>query len=149
MSAPKAVFDTNVYLTYLLSPNPAGTVVNRLLDAAATGVFRLLLPIDVIVELNSVVRDSPRIARIVTQHEVERLLRLLSGYASVLPLLEADPPAVCRDPKDDYLLAVSILHAADVLVTRDEDLLSLGPLLGLEIIEPGAFLAMIRPNPEG
>jgi hypothetical protein len=34
-------------------------------------------------------------------------------------------PAVCRDPNDDYLLALAAAAAANVLVTRDEDLLVL------------------------
>lgn len=144
MGVLKAVFDTNVYLMYLLSPNPAGATVDRLLVAAASGDFELLLPVDVIVEFNTVVRENPRIAARVTQQQAERLLRTVSASARVLPLLDVAPPAVCRDPKDDFLIAVAVLHGADYLVTRDHDLLTLGPVPGLKIVDPADLLTRVH-----
>ena len=141
MGRLKVVFDTSVYLTYLLSPDPAGSAVGHLLAAAANGDFELLLPIDVIAEFNTVVRESPRIASRVTRQEAERLLRVVSGIATVLPALDEPPPAVCRDPKDDFLIAVSILHGADFLVTRDRDLLTLDVILDMRIVDPATFSA--------
>ena len=38
-------------------------------------------------------------------------------------------PALCRDPHDDYLLALLERHKADFLVTGDKDLLALQPQL--------------------
>lgn len=55
----------------------------------------------------------------------------------------AAPPTVvriCRDPDDDFLLALATAGQADVLVTRDEDLLTLRTYGRTEIIHVAAFL---------
>lgn len=139
---PNVVVDTNVLLTYLLSPDPTGTVVDRLLDAAASNRLELLLPVQVMVELNIAVQ-RPRLARRVTHHEVESVLRRVTEIATVLPLLNEEPPAICRDPKDDFLIAVAFLHDADFLVTQDTDLLVLDPIGKLRIIDPTSLLKLI------
>ena len=52
-----------------------------------------------------------------------------------------ESPTVCRDPNDDYLLALATAGGADYLVTRDEDLLVLEQFDETRIIYPAAFLA--------
>ena len=47
---------------------------------------------------------------------------------------------VCRDPNDDFLLALAAAGQADVLVTRDEDLLTLRTHDRTEIIHVAEFL---------
>lgn len=51
--------------------------------------------------------------------------------------------SVCRDPSDDFLLALAKEGNADVLVSRDEDLLSLKEHGRTEIIHVAAFLDRI------
>jgi predicted nucleic acid-binding protein len=53
----------------------------------------------------------------------------------------ADPPgphpAVCRDPDDDYLVALATASRADAIVTGDLDLLAVDPKqLSFEVISP-------------
>lgn len=139
---PKVVIDTNILLTFLLSPEPAGTAIDRLLDAAASGQLELLLPVQVIVELN-IAAQRPRLARRLTPHEVASVLRRVTEIATVLPLLEEDPPALCRDSKDDTLIASSFLHGANFLVTQDADLLVLDATGHLRIVHPTTLLELI------
>lgn len=47
--------------------------------------------------------------------------------------------AVCRDPKDDFLLSLAVSANADLLVTGDEDLLVLHPFRGIHIISYKEF----------
>jgi len=47
---------------------------------------------------------------------------------------------VCRDPNDDFLLAMATAGRADVLVTRDEDLLTLRSHGQTSIIHVAEFL---------
>jgi len=53
---------------------------------------------------------------------------------------------VCRDPNDDFLLALATVGQADVLVTRDEDLLTLRAHGRTEIIHVAEFLRRLS-NP--
>jgi len=48
-----------------------------------------------------------------------------------------DVPQVCRDPDDDYLIAFALACNADVLVTGDDDLLSIeSDVVDVEVVTP-------------
>lgn len=66
--------------------------------------------------------------------EVENLLRRAELFAPEITR------RICRDPDDDYLLALAEASNADVLVTRDEDLLTLRKHGRTEIIHVAEFL---------
>jgi len=53
-------------------------------------------------------------------------------------------PTLMRDPNDDMILACAVAAAASHVVTRDDDLLSLGTHEGVTIVTPEAFLAFLR-----
>ena len=53
----------------------------------------------------------------------------------------------CRDPDDNYLLALAETSAADYLVTRDKDLLVLGKWKNTIITYPAQFLATVAAAP--
>ncbi len=50
-----------------------------------------------------------------------RMFHLKATHLAVVPPFEA----VCRDPNDDYLMAMLLQHPVDFLITGDKDLLSL------------------------
>lgn len=54
--------------------------------------------------------------------------------------LEPPFPKVCRDPKDDHVLALAKSVRADVLLTNDKDLLVLGTYGRTRIMDPGTFI---------
>ena len=63
------------------------------------------------------------------------------SLAQVRQLAEViDPPAlakpVCRDPDDDAVLALTIAAQADLIVSGDDDLLSLTHFEGIPILTP-------------
>jgi putative PIN family toxin of toxin-antitoxin system len=49
---------------------------------------------------------------------------------------------VCRDPKDDLFLECAVLANADVLVTGDKDLLTLGSYAGTKIVTPIEYVEL-------
>jgi len=50
--------------------------------------------------------------------------------------------AVSRDPKDDKFLELAIDGHADMIITGDNDLLTLHPFRGVHIITPADYLAL-------
>jgi len=64
--------------------------------------------------------------------------------------LSADPPppypAVCRDPGDDYLVALARAAAVDALVTGDRDLLELEDI-GVAVITPRELIERLADAP--
>ncbi len=53
---------------------------------------------------------------------------------------------ICRDPKDDMFLECAALANADVLVSGDKDLLSLGSYGGTKIVTPLEYVGMPSPG---
>ncbi len=50
---------------------------------------------------------------------------------------------ICRDSKDDMFLNLAIDGKADILLTRDPDLLVLHPFRNISIVSPTDFLQRI------
>lgn len=70
-----------------------------------------------------------------------RLTWYLDKVRTVEPALLGKPRS--RDPKDDPYLAAALSAKAPVIVTYDNDLLSLGKPFGIHIIRPARFLHMV------
>ena len=55
----------------------------------------------------------------------------------------------CRDPKDYKFLELAVNGEADCIVSGDDDLLSLDPFRGIQILAPDKFLnALSKDRPE-
>lgn len=50
---------------------------------------------------------------------------------------------VCRDPNDDFILECAVVGRADLIVTGDKDLLSLGEYEGVRIVTARQYLEMV------
>jgi putative PIN family toxin of toxin-antitoxin system len=79
---------------------------------------------------------------------IEREVRL--GMEAFLPnsirvALTAPFPAICRDPKDDFLLECAALGRADIIVTGDKDLLALESFRSTRILTPRQYLDLAQP----
>lgn len=61
------------------------------------------------------------------------------GAIKVIPKEKVN---VCRDPKDNMFLELSLSGNADYLVTGDKDLLEIKEFKGTKIIKPKEFLEM-------
>lgn len=74
--------------------------------------------------------------------EALELAELLTGPLDVL-FVEPDEPLseVSRDPDDNRFLECALAAQADVLISGDHHLLSLGSFRGIPILSPAQFLA--------
>jgi uncharacterized protein len=53
------------------------------------------------------------------------------------------PQPVCRDPDDDQVLALAVAAKVEVIVSGDNDLLSLGSFEGIAIVAPVEAVGLI------
>lgn len=139
----RVVLDTNILVSYLLTPAHSGSIA-AIIDALTRGDFTLLLPLELLDELERVVARKPTLAQRIRPEQLARLRDVLLVLGEVIPPIEQPIPAVTRDRKDDYLLAYAAVGPADYLVTGDEDLLVLKQVGRLRIVSPPAFAAMLR-----
>lgn len=125
----RLVFDTNVIVAGLVSEG----LCHELVEAHLPGHTALL-------------------SRVLWDELVDKLQDRFGLVADDLPLLdlyyrhatwvEAHPLAkrACRDPEDDWVLATAISGQAEVIVTGDDDLLTLGTFQGIAILTPRQLL---------
>lgn len=138
-SAPlKLVLDTNVALDWILFEDPA---VTALRDAMALGTVTIFTNVSAVEELRDVLRRERFALSEARQGELaDRYLSralMVAGAderatARGAPERGASNPAAatqslprCRDPDDDVFLALALRCQADLLVSRDKEVLAL------------------------
>ena len=129
----RVVLDANVLVSAALARDPAVPSV-RAFDALLDERIEVVGCPALLGEVASVLgRD--RLRRYLSIDEARRFVADLAGVMT----LAADPPpphpAVCRDPDDDYLIALARAALVDALVTGDRDLLELEDI-GVAVITP-------------
>jgi putative PIN family toxin of toxin-antitoxin system len=70
--------------------------------------------------------------------EIADLCRFLRNAARLVEPTEIDP-RVCRDPEDVPVLGTAVAAKADLLISVDKELLTLGSFQGIDIVKPGEF----------
>lgn len=139
----RALIDTNVLVSYLLTPNPQGTIASIVI-AAFEGKYTLLISEALATELGNTIRGRKQLAKRISVEQAEKFIEVLRVIAEPVSEISESIPSVTRDPKDDYLLAYALLGRADYLVTGDDDLLVLGEIEGVKIVPPVEFRRILR-----
>ncbi len=140
----RALLDSNLFISYLLSVTPSASAVGAILEAAAEGRIALLFTPDIADEIVSKVVQRADLSARITAVELEALFADIAEIAEPTPRLSGPFPAICRDHKDDYLIAHALAVHADALVSWDKDLRDLRSLERLRFLSPPEFLATLR-----
>ncbi len=105
-----------------------------------------MLSSDILRELATLV-EKPDVVKLLGRREVatkdfvDGLGVLISLAEQVTPVGDAPP---CRDENDRMYLHCALAGDARYLISRDEDLLSIGTIGACEIVRPEAFLDAMR-----
>jgi putative PIN family toxin of toxin-antitoxin system len=84
------------------------------------------------------VARKPKFRRFFSLTDIEEILETISEYADFVKV--QTQIEVCRDPKDNFLLSLSIDGNADFLLTGDKDLLDISKFGETSIIKISDFL---------
>ena len=128
----RAVVDTNVLVSGLLWRGAP----HALIELARAGAFVLVSSPQLLSELDSVMhRRKFRTILARSRTNPRRMLREIRRLAEMVNALPLTIP-VSRDPDDDRVLATAIAGQVDLIVSGDDDLLSLGTYKGIGIVAP-------------
>jgi putative PIN family toxin of toxin-antitoxin system len=142
----RVLLDTNILISYLLRSR-SDSAPAMAVEAAYSGAFTLLIAGEILSELRRKVTTKSFLAERIAETDLDALATLLEQVAEKIPEIHEEMPAMGPDRKDDYVIAYAAVGRADILVTGDEDLLSLGELAGLNIVSPARFLELLAPPP--
>lgn len=130
----RVVADANVFVSAALGRSLQAPSV-RIISAALDGRIELVMSPALLEEIADVL-SRPRIRKRLSADDAQLFL---ADIASQVVMLAdpADPPSVCRDPDDDYLVALTAASGADALVSGDDDLLAVEPdQAGVDVVTP-------------
>ena len=113
----KLVVDTNLWISFLISRSYAK--LDKILKA---GLARLIFSTELIEEFIEVV-ERPKFKKIFSSSDIRNLFTDIYLYADLIEVKTS--VQICRDKKDNFLLALCQDGNADFLLTGDEDLLIL------------------------
>jgi putative PIN family toxin of toxin-antitoxin system len=71
-------------------------------------------------------------------------VELLLSQLDVIPKPAKPSSAPVRDPSDRWILATAVAGDADVLITGDQDLLSVCAELPVRVLDPRSFWHLLR-----
>ena len=136
----RAVFDTNVFVSALLSRNPTSPT-QELMRRWRSEEFVLLVSHALLIELVEKLQE-----RGIGQDQIQELLATinrLTEWVKVSP--EAVVPVITADPDDDQILACAVVGRAHYLVTYDPhfDLLE-GIYRSIKVTKALPFLWKVR-----
>lgn len=135
----RVVFDVNVLVSAALAP---GGTPARAIAAAVEQHWTIVNSLHITSKLVEVL-DRPRLDGRLTYTERSTLL---TGYRQVSTDFEPDLPVtgVADDEEDDRVLGTAVAGRADIIVTGDKGMLSIGAFVGIPIVTARTFLDVIN-----
>lgn len=129
----KVLFDTNVLIAAFLTEG----LCWKLLVKANKKEFLLFTSPYILDEF----KDKLSVKFSFSVNEIQEAINLITEIASVIDHKEKDVnvKGVCRDKKDDAILACAVASEVDYLVTGDIDILTLKTFKGIKILRPREF----------
>jgi len=127
----RVVIDTNIWISFLI-----GKTLIGLRDAIISGRITILFSEELFAEFIEVLQ-RPKFKKYFSATAIEQLIVLLYDRVEWIEITRHFDD--CRDKKDNFLLDLSVSGHADYLVTGDDDLLTLNPFYGIEIVSYRTF----------
>jgi len=113
----KVVIDSNIWVSFLIGKN-----LRHLLQYIRSEQITIITCEEQLQELTDAFR-KPKLQKYFQASQTATFFSFLKGVSFIVPITAITP--LCRDPKDDYLLALAVASKAHYLVTGDTDLLEM------------------------
>ena len=132
----RVIIDTNLWISFLITNN-----LNILSELFLFERFQIIFSDELFNEFLDVAR-RPKFKKYFDEKSVQLLIQNISEKLEFIEVASAIN--ICRDLKDNFILALSIDGNADYIVTGDKDLLSLNGFKGKKIITINEFIKIIN-----
>ncbi len=136
MKSKRTILDTNLWISFLISEN--FTAIDDLIQNKKI----VLVFSDELLEEFIEVINRPKFKKFFAKKDIEKLLETFDQYADLIKV--TTEIEICRDPKDNFLLNLSVDAKADYLVTGDKDLLILEKINKTKILTYQELIAQFK-----
>lgn len=126
------VLDTNIFIFFLISDS-----FHKLEKKIKNNEITLLFSEELLSEFIEVV-SRPKFKKYFSEKDITNLLNNLHKYSDLIEV--RSNVNICRDKKDNFLLALCSDGKADFLITGDEDLLILKKFKKTSILKISEYL---------
>ena len=127
----KIIIDTNLWISFLLTNQ--FSFIDKLL---AKKKVKLVFSGELLAEFLEVVK-RPKLSKYFKTEDLEKLIEIINQYAEFYTVNST--VEICRDKKDNFLLALAKESKANFLITGDKDLLVIKKFELTEIITIAEF----------
>ena len=114
----RLVIDTNLWISFIISKKL--NLLEPILFAENT---RILFSSELIEELQATI-TKPKLKKYFSENALEEMLTVFDPYLDFITVKST--VSICRDPNDNFLLALAKDGKANYLLTGDSDLLEIG-----------------------
>lgn len=128
----RIVIDTNLWISFLITKN-----FTKLDEIIFSKKCVLIFSQELLEEFLTVAK-RPKFRRFFSSTDIEDILETIQEYAEFIEV--TSKTEVCKDPKDNFLLSLSMDGNADFLLTGDNDLLILTKFRKTAIVTIADFL---------
>ncbi|RCR67879.1 putative toxin-antitoxin system toxin component, PIN family [Larkinella punicea] len=129
----RVIIDTNLWISFLLTKN-----FSKLDNVFADQTLTLLFSQELLDEFIEVAR-RPKFKRYFSLADLQALVEQISLRAEFVTV--TSEITICRDPKDNFLLALATDAKASHLITGDKDLLDLQQFENTAIMTIATYLS--------
>ena len=133
MKNRRVILDTNLWISFLISKRQKE--LDILLES---GAVTLIFSQELLEEFLEV-SERPKFKRFFKKSDIKTLLTQIETFGELIRV--ESKINECRDPKDNFLLSLSVDGKADFLVTGDSDLLVLGKIENTRIVLWAEFIS--------
>ena len=129
----RIIIDTNLWISFLITKDY--TQIDHIIFTEQSILVFSQELLDEFIE----VANRPKFRRFFSKTDIENILETIDEYAEFIVVKTTFN--LCRDPKDNFLLSLSLDGKADYLITGDKDLLDISNLDKTQILTMSDFLA--------
>lgn len=130
----RIIIDSNIWISFLIGKKLIG-----LQNHIDTQNIKIITCNEQIVELSEVFK-KPKIKKYFKKEQVSEFFELLIQSSEIVNLSTISN--ICRDPKDNYLVSLSIDSNANYLITGDKDLLILNKINETIVLNYNDFIEL-------
>ena len=132
----RVILDTNLWISYLISKR-----LSKIDELFEKDAITLIFSKELITEFIEVAK-RPKFKRYFSEENLEKLLKKFDVYGEIVQV--SSIVEICRDAKDNFLLALAKDSKADYLITGDADLLIIKRFEHTEILTYTEFQIQLQ-----